>query len=69
MLYNYICVEGNIGSGKTLLASMLAEFFDSKLILERFSNNPFLPKFYIKILMEILYSSGVREKQNFGLNH
>ena len=46
MLYNYVCVEGNIGSGKTLLASMLADIFDAKLILERFSNNPFLPKFY-----------------------
>ncbi|MAZ01422.1 MAG: hypothetical protein CMP58_04470 [Flavobacteriales bacterium] len=46
MLYNYVSVEGNIGSGKTLLASMLADFFEAKLILERFSNNPFLPKFY-----------------------
>ena len=46
MLYNYVYVEGNIGSGKTLLASMLADIFDAKLILERFSNNPFLPKFY-----------------------
>ena len=46
MLYDYVCVEGNIGSGKTLLASMLADIFDAKLILERFSNNPFLPKFY-----------------------
>ena len=46
MLYNYVSIEGNIGSGKTLLSSMLADFFDAKLILERFSNNPFLPKFY-----------------------
>ena len=44
--YNYICVEGNIGAGKTSLASRLAEDFNGKLILEQFEDNPFLPKFY-----------------------
>ena len=46
MLYNYIAVEGNIGAGKTTLASMIAEQFNGKLILEQFDDNPFLAKFY-----------------------
>lgn len=44
--YNYIVIEGNIGAGKTTLASMIAKDFNAKLILERFADNPFLPKFY-----------------------
>lgn len=44
--FNYIAIEGNIGSGKTTLASMIAEDFNAKIILERFADNPFLPKFY-----------------------
>jgi len=43
---NYLTIEGNIGSGKTSLAQMIAEDFNGKLILERFKDNPFLPKFY-----------------------
>jgi len=44
--YNYIAIEGNIGSGKTSLSKQIANDFDSKLILERFIDNPFLEKFY-----------------------
>ncbi len=44
--YNYIAIEGNIGAGKTTLSSMLAEDFNAKQVLERFADNPFLPKFY-----------------------
>lgn len=44
--YNYIAIEGNIGSGKTSLAHMLGDDFNAKLVLERFADNPFLPKFY-----------------------
>lgn len=44
--YNYIAIEGNIGAGKTSLASKLSHEFNAKLILERFADNPFLPKFY-----------------------
>jgi deoxyguanosine kinase len=44
--YNYVVIEGNIGAGKTTLASRIAEQFNARLILERFSDNPFLPKFY-----------------------
>ncbi|WP_223551386.1 2-amino-4-hydroxy-6-hydroxymethyldihydropteridine diphosphokinase [Aestuariivivens sp. NBU2969] len=44
--YNYIAIEGNIGAGKTSLATKIATDFNAKLILERFADNPFLPKFY-----------------------
>ena len=46
MRYPFIAIEGNIGSGKTTLSEMLAEEFQCKLVLEQFSDNPFLPKFY-----------------------
>ncbi len=44
--YNFIAIEGNIGAGKTTLAHKIAEDFNAKKILERFADNPFLPKFY-----------------------
>jgi deoxyguanosine kinase len=44
--YDYIVVEGNIGTGKTSLARRLSEDFNTRLILERFAENPFLPLFY-----------------------
>lgn len=44
--YNYIVIEGNIGAGKTSLTEMISEEFNAKCILERFKDNPFLPKFY-----------------------
>jgi len=46
MNYHFIAVEGNIGAGKTTLAHLLARHFNSRLILEAFAENPFLPKFY-----------------------
>lgn len=42
----FLVIEGNIGSGKTTLAKMLADELNAKLILEQFADNPFLPKFY-----------------------
>ncbi len=44
--YNYIAVEGNIGAGKTSFSTMVSQDYNAKLILERFKDNPFLPKFY-----------------------
>ncbi|TVZ58626.1 2-amino-4-hydroxy-6-hydroxymethyldihydropteridine diphosphokinase [Flavobacteriaceae bacterium MAR_2010_105] len=44
--YNYIAIEGNIGAGKTSLAHKIANDFNAKLVLERFADNAFLPKFY-----------------------
>jgi 2-amino-4-hydroxy-6-hydroxymethyldihydropteridine diphosphokinase len=44
--YNFIAIEGNIGSGKTSLSTKLAQDFNGNLILERFKDNPFLPLFY-----------------------
>lgn len=43
----YVAIEGNIGAGKTTLATKIADDFNAKLILERFAENPFLPNFYI----------------------
>ena len=44
--YNYIAIEGNIGAGKTTLVNKIADDFNAKTVLERFADNPFLPKFY-----------------------
>lgn len=44
--YNFIAIEGNIGAGKTTLAKRMADEFNARLILERFEDNSFLPKFY-----------------------
>jgi deoxyguanosine kinase len=44
--FNYVVIEGNIGAGKTSLARLLANKFNARLILERLSENPFLPQFY-----------------------
>jgi deoxyguanosine kinase len=46
MNYHFIAIEGNIGAGKTTLAHMLSKHFNSRLVLEEFTDNPFLPKFY-----------------------
>ncbi|MEX0275010.1 MAG: 2-amino-4-hydroxy-6-hydroxymethyldihydropteridine diphosphokinase, partial [Flavobacteriaceae bacterium] len=42
----FISFEGNIGVGKTTLATRFAHEFNAKLVLERFADNPFLPNFY-----------------------
>lgn len=46
MEINYLVIEGNIGAGKTSLAKKIARDKNANLVLERFANNPFLPKFY-----------------------
>ncbi len=46
MRYNFIAIEGNIGAGKTSLATKIADDFNARLILEQFEENSFLPKFY-----------------------
>ncbi|MCM4169505.1 Thymidylate kinase [Arenibacter antarcticus] len=43
---HFISIEGNIGAGKTTLATMIGQDYNAKLVLERFADNPFLPKFY-----------------------
>ena len=42
----YIVVEGPIGVGKTTLTRVLAEEFQSRLVLEQVEENPFLRRFY-----------------------
>jgi deoxyguanosine kinase len=44
--YNYIAIEGNIGAGKTTLSTRMSQQFNTRLILEQFEDNSFLPKFY-----------------------
>lgn len=44
--YQFIAIEGNIGAGKTTLCQMLAKDYNCRLILEQFTDNPFLPPFY-----------------------
>ena len=44
--YQYICIEGNIGAGKTTFCEMMAKEISCKLVLEEFADNPFLPYFY-----------------------
>ncbi len=44
--YRLVIIEGNIGAGKTSLATRISTDYNSHLILERFADNPFLPKFY-----------------------
>lgn len=44
--YNFIAIEGNIGAGKTTLANKIGDDFNARQVLERFADNPFLPKFY-----------------------
>ncbi len=43
---DYICIEGNIGTGKTSFSTRLAQDTGARLILEEFADNPFLPFFY-----------------------
>lgn len=42
----FMVIEGNIGAGKTTLTKKIAADHNAKPILERFADNPFLPKFY-----------------------
>lgn len=42
----YICIEGNIGAGKTTLAKALAQKMNADFLAERFEENTLLPLFY-----------------------
>jgi deoxyguanosine kinase len=46
MLHKVISIEGNIGAGKTTLATLIAKATGRKLVLEQFEQNPFLANFY-----------------------
>ncbi len=45
-MYHFIAIEGAIGAGKSTLAKMLASELQTTLLLEEFTDNPYLPKFY-----------------------
>jgi deoxyguanosine kinase len=42
----FICIEGNIGAGKTTLAIALAKRRSAFFLAEQFGDNPLLPLFY-----------------------
>lgn len=44
--YRFVAIEGNIGAGKTTISKRIAADYGFKLILEQFTDNPFLPFFY-----------------------
>ena len=46
-LPKFIAVEGPIGAGKTTLTKLLADSLNYEMFLEKPSENPFLPDFYI----------------------
>ncbi len=43
----FIVIEGNIGVGKTSLATTLANKWGARLVLEEFEENEFLSEFYV----------------------
>lgn len=46
MSHEYICIEGNIGVGKTTLTKKLSQHFGYFAFYEEFEENPWLPAFY-----------------------
>ena len=46
MPFNFICIEGNIGVGKTTLVKKLAQYYNAQTLFEEFDENPWLPLFY-----------------------
>ena len=73
MDYRIITVEGNIGSGKTSFARLLAAEMKAKLILETLADNPFLQKFFVKqqdyaLGMEMFFMAERYEQLNREMN-
>ena len=46
MYPDLICIEGNIGVGKTTLVKKLAAYYQAEEVFEAFEENPWLPLFY-----------------------
>lgn len=44
--FRFLVIEGNIGAGKTSLATRISNYNKAGLILEQFAENPFLERFY-----------------------
>ena len=49
MIEKFICIEGNLGAGKTTLANQLSKRLKATLLLESFLNNPFLEDLYANV--------------------
>src|ERR1700741_1647746 len=45
-MIKYVCIEGNIGVGKSSIAARLAEELKGHFLPEEFEENPLLPLFY-----------------------
>src|SRR3989344_1496170 len=45
-MIKYVCIEGNIGVGKSSIAFRLAEELGGVFLPEEFEENPLLPLFY-----------------------
>lgn len=45
MKHRFITIEGNIGAGKTTLATLLSRHYNARLVLEEFADNPFFQNF------------------------
>ena len=73
--YRFVAIEGNIGSGKTTLAEMIAGDYSCNLILEQFADNPFLPYFYenpdqFAFPLELFFmTERYKQLQSLGLQH
>lgn len=72
MHYNFVCIEGNIGIGKTTLVKSLSEYFKTKALYEGFDDNPWLPLFYknpekATLALEVSFLTD-RSKQLLNIN-
>ena len=64
--FKYIVVDGVVKSGKTRLAEILAQEFNSRLILDN-KDNPFLNEYYVSI-SGTDHSLGLKTQLIFLLN-
>ncbi len=72
--YSFIAIEGNIGAGKTTFCELLAAEIDCRLILESFTDNPFLPLFYeapdrYSLPVELFFMSERHRQLQAALTH
>lgn len=71
--YQYICIEGNIGCGKTSFCHQFAERYQVELVMEEFRDNPFLAHFYenpsrYALPVELFFMTERYNQLNQGLN-
>ena len=73
--YKYIAIEGNIGVGKTTLTKFLSKEFNGSVLLEEYTENKFLKKFYksgnysFEMEMQFLIDRSLQMNDFFKNNH